>query len=426
MFLSTLEEITLDRVLAEKVRCQDGVLSVGNERIELKEFKKILAVAVGKAAYPMAKALTQILQPHVVSGVTVSPAPPERPLPHFMSYVGGHPYPNEQSFHAADVVWELLDDLKEHYLVIYLVSGGGSAICEKPVGEEISLADSRAFFEVLVTCGANIVEMNVLRKHFSGVKGGRLAARAHPARQMTLYVSDVPSDKPSAVASGPTMPDESSVDDCYEIVERLSLLDRLPAPIRSMFHDRRIPETPKPGDPVFLHSSWHCLLDNQAGLDLLTADARKEDWIAETDLSVDDAPLEDAVTRLLARLEELKSRHPGSTAALLTGGELSCPVTGDGLGGRNQAFVLECARRIAGRKIAVVSAGTDGIDGNSQAAGAVADGDTLARASRLGLDAKDFQQRSDSYRFFEALDDLIMTGPTGNNIRDLRLLVAWE
>jgi hydroxypyruvate reductase len=321
---------------------------------------------------------------------------------------------------------ELLSDLKKYYLVIYLLSGGGSALCEKPVTEEISLEDSRAFFRLLVTCGANIVEMNVLRKHFSAVKGGRLAQTASPARQMTLYISDVPVDKPSTVASGPTMPDESSVEDCYEIVERLGLLDKLPAPMRSIFHDRRIPETPKPGDEIFRNSSWHCLLDNQAGLDLLRAEADRQGWVVDQDLSVDDTPLEQAADRLLARLENLRTQNPGRTVALLTGGELSWPVTGDGRGGRNQAFVLDCARKIAGRNIAVVSAGTDGIDGNSEAAGAVADGTTLDRAAKLGLDAADFQNRSDSYRFFEALDDLIVTGPSGNNVRDLRLLVAWD
>ena len=426
LFLSTLDKLSLHQVMADRVHCRDGMLRVGDEQIKLAAFKKTLAVAVGKAALPMAQATAGILRPHIVSGVVVSSAAVTELPPYFVSYTGGHPYPDEQSFHAADVVLELLDDMREQYLVLYLLSGGGSAICEKPIAKEISLEDSREFFRLLVTCGANIVEMNVLRKHFSAIKGGRLAQQANPARQVTLYISDVPPDKPSAVASGPTMPDESTVEDCYEIVERLGLLERLPAPIRSMFHDRRIPETPKPGDAIFARSSWHCLLDNQAGIDRLRAACEGEGWVVDQDLSVDDLPLEEAAERLLTRLTELKSRHPGRATALLTGGELSWPVTGDGLGGRNLAFVLDCAKRIAGRNIAVVSAGTDGIDGNSPAAGAVADGGTLERAAKLGLDAQDFQQRSDSYRFFEKLGDAIITGPTGNNIRDLRLLVAWD
>lgn len=425
LFLSTLEELALDRHMPQKVVCRDGVLEVGRDRIELAPFKKILAVAIGKAAFPMAREMASIVAPRVLSGVAVSSVPPPRALPYFITYQGGHPYPNEQSVYAAEVALEFLSDLKPHHLVIYLISGGGSAICEKPAADDISLDDLREFYRLLVTRGADIVEMNVLRKHFSAIKGGRLAVQAHPARQVTLYVSDVPPDKPSTVASGPTLPDESTVEDCYEIVEGRGLMESLPASIRNYFHDRRIPETPKPDGEAFQGGSWHCLLDNQDGVDRLTAQVKPLGWAVEADLSVDDWPLEKAVEHLLATLEQRKQANPGATVAVLSGGELSCPVTGDGQGGRNQAFVLECARRIAGKRIAVVSAGTDGVDGNSPAAGAVADGSTLVRARELGMDAEDFQRRSDSYHFFKRLEDDLTTGPTGNNVRDLRLLVAW-
>ena len=424
LFLSTLEELALDRHMPRKVVCREGVLGIGNDRIELAPFKKVLAVAIGKAAFPMAREMSRIVQPRVLSGIAVSSVPPPDTLPYFVTYQGGHPYPDRQSVHAANVALEFLDDLKPHHLVIYLMSGGGSAICEKPVSDEISLDDLREFYRLLVTCGADIVEMNVLRKHFSAIKGGRLARQAHPARQLTLYVSDVPPDKPSTVASGPTLPDESTVGDCYEIVERRGLIESLPASIRSFFHDRRVPETPKRDSDAFQCSSWHCLLDNQDGVERLTARVKDLGWVVEADLSVDDWPLEKAVDHLLGKLEHGKQAHPDSTVAVLSGGELSCPVTGDGQGGRNQAFVLECARKIAGKNIALVSAGTDGVDGNSPAAGAVADGSTLSRAHELGMDAGDFQRRSDSYHFFKRLGDDLTTGPTGNNVRDLRLLVS--
>ena len=424
LFLSTLEELALERHMPRKVVCRESVLGIGNDRIELAPFKKVLAVAIGKAAFPMAQEMSRILRPQVLSGIAVSSVPPPDTLSYFVAYQGGHPYPDGQSVHAANVVLEFLDDLKPHHLVIYLMSGGGSAICEKPVSDEISLNDLREFYRLLVTCGADIVEMNVLRKHFSATKGGRLAEQAHPARQLTLYVSDVPPDKPSTVASGPTLPDESTVGDCYEIVERLGLLESLPASIRSFFHDRCIPETPKPDSEAFQGSLWHCLLDNQDGVERLTAQVKDLGWVVEADLSVDDWPLEKAVDHLLGKLEHGKQAHPDATVAVLTGGELSCAVTGDGQGGRNQAFVLECARKIAGKNIAVVSAGTDGVDGNSPAAGAVADGSTLSRANELGMDAEDFQRRSDSYHFFKRLGDDLTMGPTGNNVRDLRLLVS--
>ena len=425
LFASTLEKLSLDKVMPRKLASSGGVLPIGEERIELASFRKIIVVAIGKAAFQMAEQTAEILRPHTVSGMIVTSALPSGRLTNFMTYQGGHPYPNERSVWSADVARELLSGLKPDYLVLYLLSGGGSAIFEKPISEEITLKDSREFFRLLVTCGANIVEMNVLRKHFSAVKGGRLAEIAHPARQLTLYVSDVPADQPSTVASGPTMPDKSTVGDCYKIAERLKIRDRLPQSLRVMFDEQRIPETPKPGSEKFVNSSWHCLLGNQDGLDTLVSAALLEGWVVDTDLSVDDWPLEKAVDHLLARLRALRQENPGKTAAILTGGELSCPVTGDGMGGRNQAFVLSCAKRIAGQNIAVISAGTDGIDGNSPAAGAVADGGTIQRARDLGIDAAGFEQRSDSYHFFERLGGLLMTGPTGNNIRDLRALVAW-
>ena len=425
IFLRTLDSLSLDKVMPRRITCRDNILTVGDERVDLSACRKVICVSIGKAALRMAEQFIGIVEPRVVSGVVVSSVPPERELPYFLHYTGGHPYPNAESFRAASVVLELVSDLRPEDLVVYLLSGGGSAICERPIADDISLEDSREFFRLLVTCGANIVEMNVLRKHFSAIKGGRLAERADPARQMTLYVSDVPADQPSTVASGPTMPDESTVEDCRELAQRLGLLERFPASIRRLFDEGTIRETPKPGGEKFAHSSWHDLLGNQDGVDALHGEAASRGWVVEEDLSVDDWPYEKAVEHLVGRVEGLRQAHPGKIVALLTGGELSVPVTGDGMGGRNQAFVLSCARRIAGQNIAVISAGTDGVDGNSPAAGAVADGETIARARAAGIEADDYERRSDSFHFFEKLDDLLMTGPTGNNVRDLRALVAW-
>jgi hydroxypyruvate reductase len=220
------------------------------------------------------------------------------------------------------------------------------------------------------------------------------------------------------------MPDESAAEDCYRLVQKLGIAERLPESIRAILNERRIQETPKPGEGAFARSSWHSLLDNAAALEAISRRASDSGWILETDLSVDDKPVADAADRLIDRLGALKQANPDRTVAVLTGGELSSPVTGDGMGGRNSAFVLDCVPKIAARPITVVSAGTDGIDGNSPAAGAVADGHTLARAESLGLDAADYALRSDAFRFFDQLGDALVTGPTGNNVRDIRLLVA--
>ncbi len=425
LFLATIEDLSLDRVIPRRIAVHGPILEIDNDRIDLDPFKKIVLISLGKAAFQMAETMQALLQPRVVSGVVVSSEPAGGELRYMLHYQGGHPYPNAESVHAAAVILELLHQLDQNHLILYLLSGGGSAIVEKPIDPAITLDDLRAFYRVLVTCGANIVEMNTLRKHFSATKGGRMAEAGHPARQVTLYVSDVPLDKPSTVASGPTMPDETTVADCWEIVKRLDLLDRFPASIRRMFEEGTIPETPKPGGPKFKRSSWHSLLSTEQGLEKLATEARAWGWIVEQDLSVDDRPVVQAAEHLLGRLRALRSRHPNQTVAVLTGGELSSPVTGDGVGGRNQAFVLACAEWIAGENIAVISAGTDGIDGNSPAAGAVADGETVPRAERLGMPARQYFERSDSYGFFSRLEDALITGPTGNNIRDLRLLVAW-
>jgi hydroxypyruvate reductase len=204
------------------------------------------------------------------------------------------------------------------------------------------------------------------------------------------------------------MPDESTVEECSEIVTRY----KMPLPVS---YQREIPETPKPGDGYFDRSRYLCLLSNQDGIETLAPLARDRGWLVEVDTSCDDWPLEPAADHLLARLRAIPA-----PACVVSGGELSCPVTGQGIGGRNQAFVLYCAMRTVGERIAVLSAGTDGLDGNSPAAGAVCDGETPGRTR---LDPRDFYARSDSYSFFAALGDAILTGPTGNNVRDLRLLV---
>ena len=426
LFLSTLDELSIDRVMQGAVTLRGSKLVAGGTETDIVSPDRILVAGIGKAALPMATALVPLLPAEKTEVAVVAPESALEAPSGFRLFVGGHPYPNEQSGVAAKHLLRRAGQLGPNDLLICLLSGGGSAICEAPLDPGVSLADLRKCFEVLVTCGANIVEMNILRKHLSCIKGGRLSAAASPARQLTLYVSDVPPDEPSTVASGPTMPDESTCEDAYRTASRIGVVPRFPAPIREMFERRTLEETPKPGSTVFDRSEWACLLDNSDALASLEAKARGLGWVVERDLSVDDAPVEEAADTLLDRLQALATANPGRTVAVSTGGELSSPVKGDGMGGRNQAFVLWVARNLSDRGMTafVLSGGTDGIDGNSPVAGAVADATTVPRARKLGLDPEDFELRSDSYRFFEQLDDLIVTGPTGNNVRDLRLLVS--
>jgi len=333
--------------------------------------------------------------------------------------------PTEGSFEAARAILDLLARCDAQAVVFFLLSGGGSSLVELPLDPKITLADTQELHRVLVTCGASIEEINAVRKHLSAVKGGRLAAAAPLVLKLTYGVSDVPAGRESALASGPTLPDPTTIADARDVVARYSLLDKLPAIIRAKFAAAGpLEETPKRGDAAFRRARFALLLGRDDLFHPAHRNAEAAGCVTVCDNSTDDWSVARAAQYLLAQLELQRRANPGRPVAVIADGELSSPVTGDGIGGRNSAFVLECAQRIAGKGIAVLSVGTDGVDGSSPAAGAVADGETLSRAHAAGLDPTEFARRSDSYTFFNALGDAIVTGPTGNNLRDLRILIA--
>jgi len=266
--------------------------------------------------------------------------------------------------------------------------------------------------------------MNTVRRHLSAVKGGRLALAAGRAQKITLAVTDVPAGKEAALASGPSLPDPSLVADVRRILAEYDLSKRLPETLQRWLASDAMPESPKPGHPAFDNAHFVLLLGLDDLFHAAHHAAESHGYVACCDNSTDDWPVEKAADNLLSQLEAWQRENPGQRAAVIADGEISSPVTGSGTGGRNSAFALACVEKIAGRKITVLSAGTDGIDGNSPAAGAVADGETLSRAKLLGLDPRAAFRQSDAYSFFERLHDAIVTGPTGNNLRDLRLLLA--
>jgi glycerate 2-kinase len=295
---------------------------------------------------------------------------------------------------------------------------------ELPLDSRMTLEDVQAMYKTLVTCGATIEEINTVRKHVSGTKGGRLAAAAPKATKISLAMTDVPAGKESALASGPTLPDPTTVADVERIFAAYSLREKLPQHVGRLLNEKKLQETPKPDHAAFANAHFLLLL----GMDDLFHPAHKAaeaaGFITHCDNATDDWPVEKAAEYLLEQLQEFRKMNPGKRVALIADGEVSSPVTGNGIGGRNSAFVLACVEKIAARRIAVLSAGTDGIDGNSPAAGAVADWETLPRARAAGLDSGDAFHRSDAYSFFAKLGDAIVTGPTGNNLRDLRILLA--
>ena len=425
IFRETLAAIDIPSTLARKLDRATSRIRAGAASFDLQEFRSIVAMAFGKAAFAMADGLTRVLAPDfALEGILVTPDAPPRVLPGWTSFIGGHPIPTAASFAAGRAILDRLARCDARTLIFFLVSGGGSAMVEQSLDPCVTLEDFRALNSALVTCGAPIEEINVIRKHFSAIKGGRLAAAAPDSTKLTFGVSDVPEGHESALASGPTIPDPTTIADAYRIVERYALLSKLPASVRAILDQRTLRETPKDEDPAFASAHFHLLLRSH---DLLHAAHRAgEDvgYVCLCDDSTDGWPLEKAADHLLVQLESLKKANPDRNVAVLADGEVSSPVTGNGIGGRNLAFVLTCVPKISGRKIAVLSAGTDGIDGNSPAAGAVADGETMLRAVDAGLDPDDSLRRCDAYSFFDKLNDAIVTGPTGNNLRDLRILLA--
>ena len=359
-----------------------------------------------------------------LTGIVDCPNPPPAQLFGFRYFTGGHPLPNEDSLRAGDAILDLVAGASLRTLVVFLISGGASAIAEKPISENISLADVIETYKALVHSGAPIAEINAIRKHLSALKGGRLARAAAPAYQASVLVSDVPENSLDALASGPTMPDTTTVADCQAIAKRYNLVPRFPESVRALFGRDLLQETPKVGDPAFEHSRYSTVLSNATATNAAVESAAVGGFAVEVDNCCDDWDYRRAADHLLRRLREL--RHGVSRACLVSGGEVTVQVgTRSGVGGRNQQFALYCAQQIAGQNITVLSAGTDGIDGNSQAAGAVVDGSTVERALQRGFDVAGALVKFDSFPLLDAIGDTIITGPTGNNVRDLRILLAY-
>ena len=422
IFARSLAESSIDRAFERHVSCERGVLRVCEDLYDLHAYNRVLVVSIGKAAHTMVNAL-EIQAGNDFEGIIASSVQPASQVRGFRYFHGGHPTPNAESIRAAEAILKSASAQNTLSLVIFMLSGGGSSIAEKPIDENISLEDLTAAYRVLVHSGAPIVEINTIRKHLSAIKGGRLAQAALGAQQVSILVSDVPDNTPDALASGPTMPDSTSVEDCYAIAAKHGLVEQFPAPVRELFQRHALEETPKSDDPAFHRSRWWTVLSNSSLLDAAKSEAERHGFTVEVDNSCDDWDYARAADYLLNRLREL--REKSERVCLLSGGEITVKVTNGGVGGRNQQFALACAQKIAGDNITVLSAGTDGIDGNSAAAGAVADGTTIERAASRGLDPAASLVGFNAYPFFDALGDTVMTGPTGNNLRDLRILLSY-
>jgi hydroxypyruvate reductase len=430
IFLQALGESSIEKAMAQHVGYERGVLRIGDDLHDLAGYSRVLAVSFGKAGHRMAQALARqtgtMIGGTMPGGIICDPNLhlSSHQLPGYRYFAGGHPQPNEESVRGAEAILKSLSALNPQALVIFMISGGGSSVVEKPADSEIVLPDLIATYKTLVHSGAPIAEINAVRKHLSATKGGRMARAAQGVQQVSILVSDVPENALDSLASGPTMPDSTTVDDCYRIVNHYRMLADFPASTRELFERRALEETPKQGDPAFARSRWWTVLSNATAEKAAAEAAAARGFTVEIDHSCDDWDYARAADYLLDRLRALAREVP--RACIISGGEVTVkvPSGSSGIGGRNQHFALYCAEKIAGENITVLSAGTDGIDGNSPAAGAVVDGTSIKRAQDLWINPGETLQKFDAFPLFEELGDAIRTGPTGNNVRDLRLLLA--
>src|ERR1700691_6574357 len=400
LFERALDESSIERAFERQVTCERGVLRICEDLYDLHSFNRVLVIFIGKAAHTMVNAL-EMQAGDDFEGIVASSVRPSSQVRGFRYFHGGHPTPNQESIRAAEAMLKSLSAQNASSLVIFMLSGGGSSIAEKSIDDEISLDELIATYRVLVHSGAPIAEINAIRKHLSAIKGGRLAQAALPAQQVSILVSDVPDDTPDALASGPTMPDSTSVEDCYRIAEKHGMQTQLPHSARELFERHVLEETPKSDDQAFYRSRWWTILSNQTAVEQARAAAERAGFVVQVDNSCDDWDYERAGEYLLKRLRELRKESP--RICLISGGEVTVKVTNGGVGGRNQQFALACAEKIAGENITVLSAGTDGVDGNSPAAGAVVDGSTVERARNRGLEVRAALDKFDAYPLFNAL-----------------------
>jgi glycerate 2-kinase len=396
-------------------------------RENLAPYRDIYVVGAGKAGAAMARAAERVLGRRITGGLVNVKYGHVAPLRRIELHECGHPLPDRSGVEGARRIAQIAAGAGADDLLLCLISGGASALLPLPA-DPITLDEKQETTKLLLACGADIHEFNAVRKHLSRIKGGQLARLAHPATVVSLLLSDVIGDDLDVIGSGPTAPDASTFARARAILEKYRIFDRVPAAVRERIERGacgEIPETPKQGDPVFQRVRNIVVGSNRAAVDAAVARARELGFRTLV-LST----FVEGETREIARMHAAIAKEIVSSgrplkppACVITGGETTVTLRGGGLGGRNQEFALSAAIDIAGlRNVVVLSGGTDGTDGPTDAAGAIADGNTLARNPR----AAEFLARNDSYHYFEGLGDLIVTGPTHTNVADVRLVLVGE
>lgn len=431
IFGAAVHAVDAEQCVKSFVSLESDILTIDGQTYNLGSFSQVVAVGAGKATPRMAVALESVLGDRISVGLINTKYEHTEALSQIETIECGHPVPDQAGVEGTDRILSLLEEADDQTLVICLLSGGGSAILPAPA-EGISLEDKQETTRLLLSCGANIVELNAVRKHLSRVKGGGLARTAFPATVVALMLSDVIGDPLDVIASGPTVPDTSTYKTCVEIFSKYELTDSLPSSVVERLKlglSGDVADTPKPGDEAL--SRVQNVVVGSNGLAVTAAREKAEALGYNTIVlttRLEGEAREIAHVYSAIGKEILSSSTPvAPPACVIAGGETTVTVRGTGKGGRNQEIALAGAQQIAGwSPLVLFSGGTDGTDGPTDAAGAVSDGETMARAEAADLSSNDFLKNNDAYHFFKALDDLIITGPTGTNVADVAFVLAGD
>jgi glycerate 2-kinase len=431
IFRAALKAVDPIEAVFRYVKLADGVLQVGERRFEFEDYDRILVVGAGKAGAPMARALEDLLGDRISDGVIVVKEGHGLPLQHVRIHEAGHPVPDERGIRGAEDILSLVSTAGERDLVLCVISGGGSALLVAPA-EGVTLEDKQEVTRLLLACGADIHEINTVRKHLSRAKGGWLARFAYPATVVTLILSDVIGDDLNVIGSGPTVPDPSTFADAEGVFKKYDIWEGVPSSVKDRFQKGLkgdIQDTPKSGDIAFQRCYSELVGTNIQALIAAGKEAERQGYRALILSSTVEGEAREVVKVLTAIAKEVgSSGNPlPPPACIIWGGETTVTLQGDGKGGRNQEFALASARIIDGlENVVVLSAGTDGTDGPTDAAGAIADGTTVTRAKAKGLDPLGYLRRNDSYHFLQALGDLVITGPTRTNVMDVYMVLVGK
>jgi len=421
IFQAAVKAAAPAEAVRRSVKLRADTLLAGRQRYPLNAFRNIYVIGAGKAGTQMAQAVERLLGPRITGGLVNVRAQESARLRRVELNASGHPIPDRQGEQGAARIAEIAQRAGPDDLVICLISGGASALMPLPA-PPVTLAEKQAATRLLLNCGANIHEINCIRKHISLVKGGGLARLAYPATVLTLILSDVIGDDLDVIGSGPTVADRTTFAEAKAVFDKYVIWNQVPATVRERLTCSAL-ETPKPGDPIFAKVQNLIVGSNRLAVDAAAREARSLGFrtlVLSTQVQGEAREVA-RVFAAIAREIRATGRPLKAPACVIAGGETTVTIRGNGAGGRNQELALAAAIDIAGLKnVVVLSAGTDGADGPTDAAGAIADGTSVAR----GRDADGMLANNDSYHFFEPLGDLIKTGPTGTNVADIQIIVA--